>query len=107
MSDIKENLGIEDDQVEPTEEEKAAAARLHFMVDATMSYKPGRDFVWELLSRYGVYRSNFDENPMAMARNVGMADAGLILLDLILSACPEKHDMMFAEHRRVEEGEGD
>jgi len=107
MSDGKENLGIQDEQPEPTADEKVAAARLHFMVDSTMSHKAGRDFVWELLARYGVYQDSFDENPIIMARKVGLAGAGLILLDLILSACPEKHDMMNAEHRLMGENQDD
>ncbi len=105
MNETKDNVGIQDEPKGKTEEEQIAAAKMHFMVDSTMAHKAGRDLVWELLARYGVYRSDFDENPITMAKNVGMSEAGLILLDLILSECPDKHDLMFAEHRLKLENE--
>lgn len=100
--DVKDNMGIEAEDSTQSEEEKVEAATLNCMTNDVMSSRSGRDFVWMLLSKYGVYQDSFDQNAIIMARNVGVKGAGLILLDLILSECPDKHNLMFAEHKYKE-----
>lgn len=90
---------------EQEEHAKREAMRLSAFVTGTMGTRNGRDFVWHLLDRFGVYRSSFSANSNKMARNVGAQEAGQYLMQLILMECPGEYERMFAEHRYKEEQE--
>jgi hypothetical protein len=61
-----------------------------------MSNKRGRRLVWRLLERAGVYRSSFSSDPLAMAKNEGRRETGLMLLADVASE-PESVITMMRE----------
>ena len=103
---MEDNEGIteENEQIK-RQEKKAKEDDLDSKVCVTdvMSRKSGRDFVWELLTDCGVYQDGFNPDPYVHARNAGLKSMGLQLLHKILSACPDKHELMFSEHKYKEE----
>lgn len=102
---MEDNEGIKGQDVEIKKQEERAeldALLVSAFVTSVMGMKPGRDFVWHLLAEYGVFQDPFNENPITMARTVGFKGAGLTLLKLILSECPDKYTLMFAENKLKE-----
>lgn len=102
---MEDNEGIPEQDEEVKEQEKKAkedALYSKVCVTDVMSIKTGRDFVWELLTDCGVYQDGFNADPYVHARNAGRKSAGLQILHKILSACPDKHELMFAEHKYKE-----
>ncbi len=105
--DDNEGIKGKDEEIKKQEEQaKFEALRISVFVSNTMNEKSGRDFVWHLLTEYGVFQDPFNENAIAMARDVGVKGAGLMLLKLILSECPDKYNLMFTEHKLKEENDG-
>ncbi|MAE50083.1 hypothetical protein CMI48_05095 [Candidatus Pacearchaeota archaeon] len=103
---MKEDSGFEEQSKEVKEQGESAKTDALYDIAATnevMGLKAGRHFVWEMLADCGVYQDGFNDNPYVHARNSGMKRIGLRLLHKILSACPDKHEMMFAEHKYIEE----
>ncbi len=102
---MEDNVGIgEEDEDLRSQQKKAEDDALYSKVCTTdvMSRKSGRDFVWEILNDCGVYQDGFHADPYVHARNAGLKSAGLQLLQKILLACPDKHELMFSEHKYKE-----
>ena len=105
---MEDNKGIEekDEEIKKQEERaKLDALLVSAFVGSVMDMKPGRDFVWYLLAEYGAFQDPFNENPITMARTVGFKGAGLMLLKLILSECPDKYTLMFTENKLKEKND--
>lgn len=103
---MEDNEGIGFEEREQKEQEQKAkddALASKVCVIDVMSIKSGRDFVWELLTDCGVYQDGYNSNPYDHARNAGRKGVGLQLLQKILLACPDKHELMFSEHKYKEE----
>ena len=106
MSDIDYNEGIRDvveEQLKKEEQARADAIYLSLCAKDVMGMKSGRHFVWNLLVEYKVFQDGFHQDPIILARNTGIRGAGLLLYKLILAECPEQNEIMFAEHRYIEE----
>ncbi len=99
---MEDNKGITDDDIREDLGEDNEKY-LHLCVNSVMAQKTGRHLIWHLLSDFKVYNDPFNENPIILSRNVGIMGAGLKLLKLILSECPDKYEVMFAEHKYIEE----
>ncbi len=99
------DLGVAPDTKMGKEEArlKEEAAYSALSVKTVMDSKVGRHFVWELLSDCRVFHDGFNENPIVLARNTGVRTAGLMLLNKVLAASPTEYELMFAEHKYVEE----
>lgn len=80
-------------------EKNAAATRLED-VRWLMSSARGRRIVWHELHEAGVFRTSFNTNSMTMAFAEGQRNAGLKLLDEIMSAAPEQYQQMVKEARK-------
>jgi|TARA_R100001530_G_C4315207_1_gene154153 hypothetical protein len=105
---MKDNIGIEGEDKNIKKQDvllKAEALKDNASVLEVMDTKGGRHFVWVILSECGVYRDGFDSDPYIHARNAGNQSAGLRLLHKILTVCPKKHELMFAEHKYQEEND--
>jgi len=63
--------------------------------------KQGRDFVWDILSVTGVFRSSFTGNAVTFF-NEGRRDVGLQLLARITKLCPERLTEMMREGQQNE-----
>ena len=103
---MEDNTGLQEKTEEDEKREERAkidALNLTAFVTSTMSQKPGRDFVWYLLDRFGVYKSPFSPNTNKMARNVGTLEASQYIVQLLIMECPREYEMMLAEHRYKEE----
>tara|TARA_Y100000310_G_scaffold308026_1_gene350724 strand:- start:226 stop:549 length:324 start_codon:yes stop_codon:yes gene_type:complete len=103
---MKDNIGIEEKDKDIEKQDvlhKEATLKDNAATEWVMSARGGRHFVWNILSECGVYRDAFDADPCIHARNAGDKAAGLRLLHKILSVCPEKHELMFSEHKYQEE----
>lgn len=103
---MDDNTGLREetqDEKDQKERAKIDALNLTNSVTDTMSRRSGRDFVWHLLEKYGVYRSPFNPNSNKMAKNVGIQEAGQYLLLLLTMECPAEYTRMFAEHQHKEE----
>ena len=64
-----------------------------------MSSKRGRRIVWGLLERAGVFRLSFNTNAMQMAFSEGGRNAGLYLVAMINTHCPEQYQAMLQEQK--------
>ena len=103
---MEDNTGLQEKTEEDEKREERAkidALNLTAFVTSTMSQKPGRDFIWHLLDKFGVYRSTFRPNTNKMARNVGTLEASQYIVQLLIMECPREYEMMLAEHRYKEE----
>lgn len=98
------------DDFDPTDIEASAAARsdkdrrdraARLMeeddVKWLMGSKRGRRIAWRFLEQAGVFRSTFNTNALAMAFAEGGRNAGLRMLSLIHSLCPELYHPMVKE----------
>ena len=63
-----------------------------------MEDKRGRRFMWRLLTKAGVFRTSFTGNSETFFRE-GQRNIGLMVMDLIHEACPEKYAVMHKEQR--------
>lgn len=64
-----------------------------------MGSKRGRRIAWKQLDRAGVFRLSFNTNSMQMAFNEGNRNAGLQLLAMINTHCPEQYQAMLEEQK--------
>lgn len=74
-----------------------------------MGSKRGRRIVWGLLERAGVFRLTFNTNAMTMAFQEGCRNAGLYLIAMINTHCPEQYQAMLQEQkdeRNTDDGTG-
>ncbi len=108
---VEDNIGIDEScaqgkdlkkQEKQVKKAKEAALYSKICVQEVMNNKMGRHFVWEELTKCGVYQEGFNADPYVHARNAGLKSAGLQLLDKILKDCPERYQLMFAEHEEKE-----
>lgn len=105
---MEDNKGIANESKEFKKQEEQTnteALKISIFVSDTMAIRAGRDFVWHLLENYRVFDDGFSENPIVLARNTGVRGAGLLLLNLILSECPDRYELMFAEHKYKEKND--
>ncbi len=106
---MEDNVGIPEKDKKSEEqrkEEKAEALWLSTCIKDVMDRKTGRHFVWYLLGECKVFQDIFSDNAIVLARYTGLRGAGLMLLKLILSTCPEKYELMFSEHKYKEKDNG-
>jgi len=71
-----------------------------------MSTKQGRRFMWRLLSGAGLYRPSFNTDPVVMAFNEGTRNGGLVQLNDIMEACPDRYTEMLTEQKEAKEKDG-
>ncbi len=103
---MEDNKGIPEQNEEIEKQEQKAkddALQSKICVSEVMAMKLGRDFVWELLGECGVYQDGFSPDPYVHARNAGRKSIGLQLLHKVLSACPDRYELMVSEHKFKEE----
>jgi hypothetical protein len=62
-----------------------------------MGSKRGRRIMWRLLDQAGVFRLSFNTNAMQMAFAEGNKNAGLRILAMIHTLCPELYPVMVKE----------
>jgi hypothetical protein len=103
---MENNIGIVDNTEEKEKQQEAARLRwleYSMCLKEVMRTKAGRHFVWEFLDGLGSYRSAFNPDPYLHAHAAGFKDAGLKLMEELLTACPDEHQIMFSEHKYKEE----
>jgi hypothetical protein len=103
---MEDNVGIAEDTEEQEKQRKAAKLRwteYSMCLKEVMRTKAGRHVIWEHLDGLGSYRNAFNPDPYIHAHESGFKAAGLKLMEEILTACPDEHQIMFAEHKYKEE----
>jgi hypothetical protein len=106
--------GAEHDPLDPIAQERNSARvaeeeRLQREREANdlryvMNSKPGRRFVYRLLSGAGLYRLSFNaDSDRVTAFNEGARNRGLELLSEIMAACPERYTEMLVEQKEAKE----
>ncbi len=106
---MEDNLGIqeeEDKTEEQVKKEKEEALWLGTCIKDVMERKTGRHFIWHLIGECKVFQDVFSDNAIVLARHTGLRGAGLMILQLTLSTCPEKYELMFNEHKYKEKDNG-
>lgn len=71
-------------------------------IRAVMATRHGRRWVWCELGACGVFHSNPSRDPMQSAFTEGQRDAGLRLLKLVSSVCPQLYMTMTTENTGVD-----
>lgn len=96
---------IGDDELDEAQEKAArlAVEQLKGDARAVMASHEGRRFVWYLLEQFGIYRTSYSREALAMAYNEGRRSAGLQLMDIVSIYCPEQYVKMTTDQRN--EGE--
>lgn len=86
--------------------QKARSAREQELQDFSMllATRPGRRFVWRLLSLTGVFRTSFDNSGSVTAFNEGQRNIGLRLLADVNEAGPEHYVVMLRESKEASNG---
>lgn len=97
---------MDDDEPQAAQKkaEAKAAAQLKRDTRAVMGTPEGRNFVWHLLGQAGIYRSSFNPEALAMAYSEGRRNAGLQLMDILMTHCPEQYVKMTTEQTENNEG---
>lgn len=70
-----------------------------------MQTPEGRRYVWRLLREAGVFRTSFTGNSETFFRE-GMRNMGLMIMNDLNEACPERYLQMTNEARKLEESQG-
>ena len=71
-----------------------------------MSDAKGRRFIWRRLVDAGIYRTTFTGDALTSAFNEGQRNAGIRLMTLITTHCPERLSQMQKEARTHERRNG-
>ena len=66
-----------------------------------MASKAGHRFIWRVLARAGIFRSNPIEDHAAMSCREGQRQLGLMIFADIMEACPETYLKMIKTNREV------
>jgi hypothetical protein len=82
-----------------TNKQKLATEQEVADIVAMMQDKTGRRFMWELLSRCGVFQSTFDTNQALMSFNEGRRNIGLYYLAVVHDECADLYNEMVKEAR--------
>lgn len=97
MNDELDTQGLNAD-----ERQAMQAAFLHKEVDAVrtvMQSAGGRYFVFQLLSRAGIFRSCFNADVAVMSWLEGKRELGLVVLDQVMRHCPDLYSLMTEENK--------
>lgn len=70
-----------------------------------LSSKQGRNFIWRLLGRCGIYTQSFNQNNSIMSFNEGKRSVGNEILVDINQADPEGFFTMMRENRELKDNE--
>lgn len=84
--------------------EQLATVQMRDDVRKLMGTVPGRRVVWYLLEQFGIFRTSYSSEALAMAFSEGRRSAGLELMALVCTFCPEQYDKMAREARETNEG---
>lgn len=68
-----------------------------------LSHRSGRNIIWRILERAGVYQTSFAE-PNLMAFKEGAREQGLYLLTEVFEADPDAYLTMMKENREKTDG---
>lgn len=69
-----------------------------------LSTRPGRRFIWGLMSDCGIFRSSFDNSGSVTAFNEGQRNVGLKVLADVNEAGPEQYLVMLRESQEASNG---
>lgn len=92
----------EEIQMAQRKAEMLASDQLKNDVRAVMATYEGRRLAWYLLNQFGIYRISYSHEALAMAFNEGRRSAGLQLMDMLTTHCPEQYAKMTAEQSENE-----
>lgn len=98
--------GQERDSANAAEKERLLVERQLSDLCSVMGRKEGRRFIWRQLSEAGVYRSSFDLDAGQMAFNEGNRNRGLMLMNELMEACPDRYSEMLKEQKELKEKDG-
>ena len=82
------------DEAKRAEKERAA------VIVGLMDLPEGRNWLWDLMARCGIYETPFNENEMTMAYKAGKSDVGRMLLADIVQFAPDQYVLMIKEHQK-------
>jgi len=94
---MSEVIGDEEGLKVRNERVKAAALKQDAAISAIMQHPETRAWVYNLLSRCGIYRTSFDRSALSMAFNEGARDVGLYVTAEIMRVCPDSYTQMVRE----------
>lgn len=69
-----------------------------------LSTRPGRRFVWGLMSDCGIFRTSFDNSGSVTAFNEGRREIGLRVLADVNDAAPDQYLVMLRESKEASNG---
>lgn len=84
--------------------DKLASLQMKTDVRNLMGTAAGRRVVWYLLEQFGIFRTSYSSEALAMAFSEGRRSAGLEVMALVCAFCPEQYDKMAREARETNEG---
>ena len=84
--------------------EKRRENRLRAGLKIVMSTPTGREFMWELVAKCGVYQSSFTGNSETFFRE-GRRDIGLYLTAMLMKDCVDEYALMQKEAVKRDEDE--
>lgn len=84
--------------------DKLAGVQMKADVRNLMGTAAGRRVVWYLLEQFGIFRTSYSSEALAMAFSEGRRSAGLEVMALVCTFCPEQYDKMAREARETNEG---
>jgi hypothetical protein len=99
--------GQQEDKREAAAKQRAARKAEAGDIKWLMSSKQGRRLMWRMLRDARVFQLSFNTNAMQMAFNEGMRSVGNLLLDEVMTLCPDQFSVMEKEHRDDRDGNGD
>jgi hypothetical protein len=70
-------------------------------VQALLSSREGRDWMYALLEQCHTFHSSFSTDPLQMAFNEGERNIGIKLMAVIMRACPHRYNEMIQEANDV------
>jgi hypothetical protein len=100
MSDVAEKPYDAGDPQQVRERRRASRSREReegSAVQALLSSREGRDWMYALLEQCHTFTSSFSSDPLQMAFSEGERNVGLQLMAVIMRACPHRYNEMMQE----------